>query len=1075
MALNISLPSSAITELESYRWYSASGASLKDVQTKVMFDGSTWTDVSDFVMMIAISGGAVNLTGEPGANNASVEINNADKRFSDLWAAGPYYGNLAPGKRVHIDLSVLSSTVTIFDGRVDEAGFVESRSGHEGSARIGVLDGAGWLEKKKFDKDYYYAGKKLVGTGVSDSLLHILLMTHGGLSTGNVITNGEVSVIVPYTVFKEGESVQYRIRELARGCQPRYCGFRYDGNFIMESRLVGGWSVPSSEYVLEASGFEVDVEKSLSPLLGNRVKVRGDKVDFVDQDIVLWELRSIKPKGKNRVFPGWCWETVATGNFFLSDPGATPPEEFWAQYEVAEGEIIHVQSTAMSQTIYEGSAYNLNTTGTSLEAEEKRGKLVLQNSQPQSINVMNLQITGKAAIRRSLRAKSEADIAHLKLDHGISDDDLSWGLVACDSNASSIAAYGQTDLVISSEYIVDNSQMIAILDWNLKYGKDPKHHFAMGNLPFLAFVQPGAMLDLHLGDLGYSALVEVAEFSHQITPDGSKTVLTLAETPDTWTVSCAASVREIIAAPSGGTGEGEVGAAGLGGNFVYTLGGVGCELPVDALCDGIADDVEINKAAVIVRDNGGGKIALVRGLFVIASYISLMNNTILEICKDASISAVSILIGIRAIGTAASHLTNVGIIGQGSIALDRTKPWGGVTNNWFIDIRYADGVILNDFIIEDVYSEGVYVANCTKVEAERVKILGIGGHSTANSIGFQFDSCDGFANELYVDGENYENPARVYGIASSKGMRVTGAIVTNIKSSGGGYPGITGILAYGKIAQNRIANLRTISPVSNVIGIQMQENAVADNNIIDTIISKSLMNTVGIYGNGEGIIRNNIITNVFDRGISVIGAWNKILNNVCKDNGQLIENWDCDGLIPYLKADGYSLLNATVSIASTISAYDGTSYAIFKKTNWASAASAAYYWLVDNNTITDMHTLSIIQGSYKLAARMRCPTGGVDPTEAQLIVSQYSGGAWVDTTMSCPSTLSTWALVEATMTMLSTCVATRLGFKAAATAEINETFHIDNVQFIPMGVTNEHRQNFYDAGTDTATGGNSWQ
>jgi hypothetical protein len=66
--------------------------------------------------------------------------------------------------------------------------------------------------------------------------------------------------------------------------------------------------------------------------------------------------------------------------------------------------------------------------------------------------------------------------------------------------------------------------------------------------------------------------------------------------------------------------------------------------------------------------------------------------------------------------------------------------------------------------------------------------------------------------------------------------------------------------------------------------------------------------------------------------------------------------------------------------------------------------------------------------------------------------------------------LSTWALVEATMTMLSTCVATRLGFKAAATAEINETFYVDNVQLIPMGVANEHQNNFYDAGTDTQVG-----
>jgi hypothetical protein len=249
------------------------------------------------------------------------------------------------------------------------------------------------------------------------------------------------------------------------------------------------------------------------------------------------------------------------------------------------------------------------------------------------------------------------------------------------------------------------------------------------------------------------------------------------------------------------------------------------------------------------------------------------------------------------------------------------------------------------------------------------------------------------------------------------------------------------------------------------------------NNIIENIGGASDSGTGISATNQKNIIQSNKITGCTSTaiGITSTAVFAMVRNNNCFDNGDLINHGNCETVIPHIASDGYSLLNCTVSILSTISAYAGSYYGVFKKTNWASAASSAYFWLVDNNTITDMHGLSIIQGSYKLAARMRCPTGGVDPTEAQLIVSQYSGGAWVDTTMSCPSTLSTWALVEATMTMLSTCVATRLGFKAAATAEINETFHFDNVQFIPMGVTNEHQQNFYDAGTDTATGGNSWQ
>lgn len=704
MALNISLPSSAIAELESYRWYGPSGASLKDVRTSISFDESTWTDVSDWVMQIAISGAVVNQSGEPGANTAVVELDNLDKRFSDLWSTGPYAGNLLPGKSAKIELSVACSLVTIFAGKIDAGGFAEMRVGHEGTVQVRIADGADRLEKKKFDKDYYYAGKKLVGTDETDSLLHILLMTHGGLSAGNIITNGEVSIIVPYTSFKEGESVQYRVRELARGCLPSYCGFRHDGNFIMESRLVTGWSVPVSEYTLTASSFDTEVNKTLLPLLGNHVKVRGDKVDFIDEPIVLWELRAIKPKGKNRVFPDYCWETVASGDFFLSDPGASPPEEFWAQYEVPFGEIIHVESTAISQTVYEGAAYDMNTTGTTLEAEETKGQLVLQNSQPQSVTVMNLQITGKAAIRRSIGKRSESDISHLKLDHGVSDDDLGWGLVAVDSNASSIAAYGQTDLVISSEYIVDNSQLISILDWNLKYGKDPKHHFSLGNLPFLAFVQPGAPLNLGLSDLGYSALVEVAEFSHQITPMGAKTILSLVETPGDWTVSSAASVQQIIAAPSGGTGEGEIGAGGLGGNLVYTIGSYESALPVDRQCSGAADEEEINEAI----QAGNKTIYLVGGKFVISSPISVVSGVTLDIDTGSWIENYSDDYAIEAFGTASTHLSSINIVGAGKI----TQHPSIANSTALIHFEYADDWLMDAIKIEDADNNGIEVYLC---------------------------------------------------------------------------------------------------------------------------------------------------------------------------------------------------------------------------------------------------------------------------------------------------------------------------------------------------------------------------
>jgi hypothetical protein len=712
MALNISIPSTAITELESYQWYNAAGVSLKDIVTSVMgltTASTAWTDISDYVVQIGISGSIENMSGQPGANTATIQLDNRDKRFSDLFSTGPYYGNLVPGKRVKIELTVAGSTVPIFNGRVSGDGFAEIRSGNEGIAQITVPDTFDWLQKKKFDKDYYYTNKKMIDeSDAANSLLHILLMTHGGLSAAEVVTNGDVSYLVPYTVFKEGESIQYRIQELARASLAQYCGFRYDGKFVMESRLITGWSVPASEYVLQSSNLEVDIHKTLTPLFGNRVKVRGDKIDFVDSDMVLWELRKVKPVGKNLVFPSYCWETVGTGAYFLCDPAASPPSEYWAQYEIEGGEIIHVQSVAMSQTIYEGSAFALNTTGTDLTSEETKGKLVLQNSQPQSVNVLNLQIKGKAAIRRSIGKKSEADIKQLKLDAGVSDDDLNWGRIGIDSNASSILAYGQTDLVVDSEYITDDGQLIKILDWYLKYGKDPKHHFAINNLPFLAFIQPGAVLTFGLSELGYSALTEVSRFNHQITPDGAKTQLELIETPTGWTVSCAVSVETIIAAPVAGTGGIGQGQAGAATNISLTIGSSGIALPVDFICDGADDQSELNTAIEWVANNGGGRVYLVGSTFNTTAVVSLLSNV--EVVIDSGVTVQKDHAGhaFEAVGTAATHMSNVILSGGGTV-----RATGDSTATSLVYFDYADDLSVDGIRIKDGFGDGLYIINCT--------------------------------------------------------------------------------------------------------------------------------------------------------------------------------------------------------------------------------------------------------------------------------------------------------------------------------------------------------------------------
>lgn len=79
----------------------------------------TWTDitcyVNDGVQPISCRRGATSAHGTAGTGTGSLSINNADRRFDSLNAAGPYFGDLVPG----VPIRLLGQT---FDVLTDELG-----------------------------------------------------------------------------------------------------------------------------------------------------------------------------------------------------------------------------------------------------------------------------------------------------------------------------------------------------------------------------------------------------------------------------------------------------------------------------------------------------------------------------------------------------------------------------------------------------------------------------------------------------------------------------------------------------------------------------------------------------------------------------------------------------------------------------------------------------------------------------------------------------------------------------------------------------------------------------------------
>jgi parallel beta-helix repeat protein len=570
-------------------------------------------------------------------------------------------------------------------------------------------------------------------------------------------------------------------------------------------------------------------------------------------------------------------------------------------------------------------------------------------------------------------------------------------------------------LVIDSDFICSDTQLEAIGDWYLMYGKDPKHGFACHDLPFLAFMQPGAMLDFSLTEMGYSALAEVAGFSHHITPDGSKTELQLVETPSEWNVTSSVVVRQVVAAPDDGTAEGQVGAAATGGNLEYVLGSAGCLLAADLVCDGTDDQSEMNEVIGYLDAVGGGTLRLVGSTFKVTNTVRLYDGIHIIIDAGVTVEKDGDFNLFYAAGTETTHLVDIGITGNGSI--DRVD---SLHENYLIAFYNVDDMEVSGLRILRPDSYAIDLHDCT-------------GHVEENEI----DGLDA------VDG--------------------SGAII-NLYGSG----------CQVILGRNYIKNFPT-----NRYGIWATyvEQAIIEDNVITDL--------GGVSGGGRGIylgvgadgnvVRRNKVSGCRYSGILIdLGDGNTVGENQCYDNGQLIDHAGCNGGIPHMIVETYTLLNCTASLSSTYSYFEDQSL-LLVKTDYASAASAAYFWLGDNTLTTDMHLLNVQQGSYKMQARIMCVTGGVAPGNVHVIFGQYYGAAWHDAVATCPSSISSWALVELEVSMASATMATRFGAKIAATAEKDELAYFGEILLIPVGVGNEHERNFYDGGTNTRLSDNSWQ
>jgi len=185
----------------------------------------------------------------------------------------------------------------------------------------------------------------------------------------------------------------------------------------------------------------------------------------------------------------------------------------------------------------------------------------------------------------------------------------------------------------------------------------------------------------------------------------------------------------------------------------------------DYVCDGTADEVEIN-TAINNLPAGGGGIQLLEGTYDINSSIIISkNNVSIEgMGSSTIIQTVGDIFGIHADtktgisisrlkirGSGAGNPMNVGILFENVTESRITGVWVTWTSNTGILVYYSEGVIISDCRVWDGRAEGMYFSGCEKCSMVNNSVHDMDWEG----MGFgQCESCILLGNLIYQNGRN---------------------------------------------------------------------------------------------------------------------------------------------------------------------------------------------------------------------------------------------------------------------------------------------------------------------------------
>lgn len=127
--------------------------------------GDIATDITSYVRSITTNRGASRAFDQVRAGTCTIELNNSTRAFDQLYSAGPFFGNIVPGKRI----SVKVAGATIFDGQVESWKYSYGRN-NVSTAVVTVVDSLAVLATKELSTAWTPSAGQLPGARLASML-----------------------------------------------------------------------------------------------------------------------------------------------------------------------------------------------------------------------------------------------------------------------------------------------------------------------------------------------------------------------------------------------------------------------------------------------------------------------------------------------------------------------------------------------------------------------------------------------------------------------------------------------------------------------------------------------------------------------------------------------------------------------------------------------------------------------------------------------------------------------------------------------------------------------------------------